>query len=160
MAAAREELEDLYRRRRVAFVNGLAPISGSYEQARDAVQETFVRALKRRRSYRGEGSLEAWVWRIAIRTAIDQRQSGREVPLEEALEPIGLPEPERDPGLAQALTELSPRRRLIVFLRYFADLSYADIACACGIDEGTVAASLAQARAKLADELNREGVRT
>lgn len=159
MAAAREELEDLYRRRRSAFVNGLAPISGSYEQARDVVQEAFVRALKRRRSYRGEGSLEAWVWRIAIRTAIDQRRSGREVPLEEALEPIGLPEPERDPQLAAALRELAPRRRLIVFLRYFADLSYADIASACAIDEGTVAASLAQARAKLADELDREGVR-
>lgn len=160
MAAARGELEDLYRRRRGAFVNGLAPISGGYEQARDAVQETFVRALKRRRSYRGDGSLEAWVWRIAIRTALDLRWPGREVQLEEALEPISLPEPERDPELAEALRQLPPRRRLIVFLRYFADLSYADIGRVCGVDEGTVAASLSQARSRLADQLERQGDRT
>lgn len=159
MAAAATELESLYRRRYGAFLNGLAPIAGSYELARDAVQETFVRALKRRRSFRGDGSLEAWVWRIAIRTAIDQRHPGREVALDEVLEPIGLPEPERDPELARALSRLPPRRRLIVFLRYFADLSYADIASACGIDEGTVAAALAQGREALASQLEREGVR-
>jgi RNA polymerase sigma-70 factor (ECF subfamily) len=159
MAADAKELEALYRRRHGAFLNGLAPIAGSYELARDAVQETFVRALKRRRGYRGEGSLEAWVWRIAIRTAIDQRQLGKEVSLDQVLEPIGLPEPERDPELARALASLPPRRRLIVFLRYFADLSYADIASACGIDEGTVAAALAQGREALASRLEHEGVR-
>jgi RNA polymerase sigma-70 factor, ECF subfamily len=158
MAADATELEVLYRRRQGAFLNGLAPIAGSYELARDAVQETFVRALKQRRSFRGEGSLEAWVWTIAIRTAIDHRHSGREASLDEALEPIGLPEPERDPELARALASLPPRRRLIVFLRYFADLSYADIASACGIDEGTVAAALAQGREALAHQLEHEGV--
>ena len=159
MSAQKEELEDLYRHRRNAFVNGLAPISGGYEPARDAVQETFVRALKRRRSYRREGSLEAWVWRIAIRAAIDLRGRGREAPLDELLEPLELPDPERDPELAAALRQLPPRRRLIVFLRYFADLSYADIARICEVDPGTVAASLAQARSQLAKQLHREGAR-
>ncbi len=41
----------------------------------------------------------------------------------------------------------------IVFLRYFADLSYAEIAAACDVSEGTVAATLAQARASLAERL-------
>ncbi|MBD0329654.1 MAG: sigma-70 family RNA polymerase sigma factor [Thermoleophilia bacterium] len=36
-----------------------------------------------------------------------------------------------------------------MFLRYFADLSYAEIAEACGMKEGTVAATLAQAHADL-----------
>lgn len=154
-----KEIEELYRRRQHAFVNGVAPLAGGYEQARDAVQEAFVRALRRRKSYRGEGSLEAWVWAIAIRTALDLRRNGLELPLDDELERIGLPEPERDPQLAQALAELPPRRRLIVFLRYFADLSYADIASACGIDEGTVAAALAQARTGLAERLDREGAK-
>jgi DNA-directed RNA polymerase specialized sigma24 family protein len=44
-----------------------------------------------------------------------------------------------------------------VFLRYFADLSYAEIADVCGVAEGTVSASLAQARALLAAELTKEG---
>ena len=158
MAAARD-IEDLYRRRQNAFVNGVAPIAGGYEQARDAVQEAFARALRKRRSHRGEGSLEAWVWRIAIRAALDLRRNGRELPLDAALDDVGLPEPERDPQLAEALAMLPPRRRLIVFLRYFADLSYADIARVCEIDEGTVAAALAQARARLAETVDREGAR-
>jgi RNA polymerase sigma factor (sigma-70 family) len=61
-----------------------------------------------------------------------------------------------DPELAAALRALSPRRKLVVFLRYFADLSYAEIAEACGMSEGTVAATLAQARAEL-HEAMKEG---
>ena len=68
-------------------------------------------------------------------------------------------EPERDPALAKALSGLPPRRRLIVFLRYFADLDYATIAEVCEIEEGTVAATLAQARQALASILDEEGVR-
>jgi DNA-directed RNA polymerase specialized sigma24 family protein len=52
---------------------------------------------------------------------------------------------------------LPPRRRLIVFLRYFADFSYADIASACDVSEGTVAATLAQAHQALAETLEPEG---
>ena len=58
-----------------------------------------------------------------------------------------LVEPERDLVLAEALRTLPPKRRLIVFLHYFADLSYAQIAQACGVQEGTVGATLTQARA-------------
>jgi DNA-directed RNA polymerase specialized sigma24 family protein len=42
----------------------------------------------------------------------------------------------------------------MVFLRFYADLSYAEIAEACGVSEGTVAATLAQARGGLADALD------
>jgi RNA polymerase sigma factor (sigma-70 family) len=47
----------------------------------------------------------------------------------------------------------------MVFLRYFADLSYSEIAEVVGISEGTVAATLAQARSALRTELT-EGVTT
>ncbi len=151
-------LEDLYRHRYISFRNGIAPIAGSYESARDFVQEAFARALRERRRYRGEGTLEAWVWKIALRAALEARRNGRDLPLDEALSVATLPEPERDPELAEALKSLSPRRRLIVFLRYFADLPYAEIAVVCGISEGTVAASLAQARASLSAMLDKQGV--
>ena len=51
----------------------------------------------------------------------------------------------------------SSRRRLIVFLRYFGDFAYAEIAEACGVSEGTVAATLAQAHAELRAALECEG---
>ena len=153
------EIERVYRERFVAFRNALVTVTGSHETARDAVQEAFARALRSSDQFRGDGSLEAWIFRIALRTALETRRNGNEVALHEALDPT-LPEPERDPELAAALRELPPRRRLIVFLRYFADLSYAEIAAVCGISEGTVAAALAQAKAALLEALENEEVRT
>ena len=150
-------LEDVYRRRYLGFRNALATVTGSYETARDAVQEGFVRALRERNRFRGDGSLDAWVWRIALRAALEQRKR----PL---IEPAGdlpeaaLVEPGHDPELASAIRTLPPRRRLIVFLRYFADLSYAEIAEACELSEGTVAATLAQAHDALLRELTSKEV--
>lgn len=148
-------IEQLYRDRYVGFRNALAAVTGSSDTARDAVQEGFARALARRGQYRGDGPLAAWVWRIAFRCALETR-GVRDVPME-AVDPQLL-EPERNPALAFALASLPPRRRLIVFLRYYADFSYADIAAACDVSEGTVAATLARAHQALADALKREGV--
>jgi RNA polymerase sigma-70 factor (ECF subfamily) len=147
-------LEHLYRNRYARFESVLTTITGDRETARDAVQEAFALALARRRQYRGEGSLEAWVWKIALRRAAGLRmRTDRPLPLE--LE-SALPGPESDPALAAGLRRLSARRRLFVFLRYFADLSYQEIAEISGVSRGTVAATLAQARAELADALRSE----
>ncbi len=155
MDARAREIEELYRERYVGFRNALATVTGSYESARDAVQEGFARALASRKQFRGEGSLAAWVWRIALRAALEA-QGRREVLLDEVLDPR-LVAPDRDSSLAEALAILPPRRRLIVFLRYFGDFSYAEISDACGVSEGTVAATLAQAHESLAEILSPEG---
>jgi RNA polymerase sigma-70 factor (ECF subfamily) len=150
------ELEQLYSERYVSFRNALATVTGSRESARDAVQETFARALARREQYRGDAPLAAWVWKIALRVALEKRRRPHSLQLDESVDPA-LPEPERDPELAAALRRLSPRRRLIVFLRYFGDFSYAEIAAACDVSEGTIAASLAQAHAELRAVLTPKG---
>jgi RNA polymerase sigma factor (sigma-70 family) len=150
-------IERLYEQRYIRFRNGVAPVTGSYEAAHDAVQEGFARALRASGQYSGKGSLEGWVWRIVLRTALEQRRPGEEVPLD-AVDPVFV-EPERDFALTTAVQALPPRRRLIVFLRYFADLPYRTIAEVLAIDEGTVAATLAQARQALAEILDEEGVR-
>jgi RNA polymerase sigma-70 factor (ECF subfamily) len=152
MGASEAALEDVYRRRHQAFANALAAVTGSRDLADEVVQESFARALAARDRYRGDGALEAWVWRIAIRTGLEFRRRRSELGTDEQLDPQ-LPEPERDPELAAAIRSLPPRRRLVVLLRYVGDLSYADIARVCGISEGTVAATLAQARDGLAEEL-------
>lgn len=151
-----DDLEQLYRSDFDRFVNVLASATGSYEAGREATQEAFARALAARDSFRGDGSLAAWVWRIALRVAQERRGSPRVAVVEE-LPDVALVESERDPALTIALQKLPPRRRLFVFLRYFADLSYAEISSVCGVSEGTVAAALAQARAVLVEELRKEG---
>jgi RNA polymerase sigma factor (sigma-70 family) len=151
------EIERLYRERYVRFRNGVATVTGSYETARDVVQEGFMRAFRARDQFRHEGSLEGWVWRIVLRCALQETKTS-ELPLDE-IDP-GFVEPERDAALSAAIRTLSPRRRLVVFLRYFADLPYDTIAEICEIDTGTVAATLAQARRALAEALREEGVRS
>jgi len=152
MALDAGTIERIYRSRYSGFRNALATVTGSYDSAHDAVQEAFARALAKQSDFRG-GSPEAWIWTIALRCALGSRADP--LPLDD-LEPE-LVEPERDAELAFALRELPPRRRLMVFLRYFADLDYAQIAEICGVSEGTVAATLAQARSDLLQRLT-EGV--
>ena len=150
-------IERLYRQRYTRFRNGVAPVAGSYEAAHDAVQEGFARALRSRRQYASRGSLDACGLRIVLRAALEQRRPGGELPLDE-VEPVFI-EDERDLELAAAIRSLPQRRRLIVFLRYFADLPYQTIAEVLGIDQGTVAATIAQAKQALAEILDEEGVR-
>jgi RNA polymerase sigma factor (sigma-70 family) len=111
--------------------------------------------LRARNSFRG-GSLEAWVWRIALRAALEARPATAVISHE--LPPADLVEPDEDPELTAAIRSLPPRRRLIVFLRYFADLSYDEIAAACGVSQGTVAATLAQAHDALAAAVGRRNI--
>ncbi len=139
MALSAEEIERVYLSRYAPFRHGAAAILGGYEDAGDVVQEAFARALVERRRFRG-GSPEAWVWRIVQRRALDERRRrGRLAPLDDV--DAALVASTRDPDLAAAVRDLPPRRRLIVFLRYFADLPYDAIADLAGVAEGTVAAA-------------------
>ena len=100
---------------------------------------------------------EAWVWTIVHRRALDAVRGRTAVPLDERLEPE-LIQSERDPALAAAVRGLSPRRRLVVFLRHFADLSYDQIAALLEISAGTVGATLAQAYDELRARLEPQEV--
>jgi RNA polymerase sigma factor (sigma-70 family) len=143
----RSRLEDVYRTRYVAFCRVVMPIVGDPSLAHDVVQEAFVRALRYEASY-GGGSLEAWVWRIVLRGAYTAVGNARFTPSEGA-EGVAVMEA-RDPALAAAIRRLPARQRLFVFLRYFADLTYPQIAEACDVAEGTVASALAAAHRELA----------
>ncbi len=156
MAATPRQLEALYRERYDVFLDGMARVVRDREAGREVVQEAFARALRSRRRYRGDGSLEAWVWRIAVNEALKARRSLRVEWVDDAEAPAV---PAADDDVRDAVRTLPPRRRLVVFLRYFADLPYAEIARVCGVSEGTVAATLAQSHAELSEHLRTEGAR-
>jgi RNA polymerase sigma-70 factor (ECF subfamily) len=150
------DLEELYRRRQGAFQVMLASVTGSVESARDVVQEAFARALQKQDDFRGDGSLEAWVWRIAFRVAVgstgSQELATQEIPT------TALVDARLDPELAAAVKKLPSQRRMAIFLRYFGDLSYAEIGDVLGIAEGTVAATLSKAHQQLSADLSSTGV--
>ena len=155
--ASLDELEALYRSRFDVFARVAASVTGDSERARDAVQEAFATAVRKRRSFRGDGPLEAWVWRIVLNAA--RSDVRRSIPAVEYDEPHAANgHPERDAELRVALARLPERQRTAVFLRYYADLDYAAIGEALGIHTGTVAATLNSAHTALRTRL--EEVRT
>ncbi len=155
--ASLDELEALYRSRFDVFARVAASVTGDSERAHDAVQEAFATAVRKRRSFRGDGPTEAWVWRIVLNAArSDVRRSLPAVDVDEPAATNG--HPERDAELRVALARLPERQRTAVFLRYYAHLDYAAIGEALGISSGTVAATLNAAHTALRTRL--EEVRT
>ena len=147
-----DELEALYRSRFEIFARVAASVTGDSERARDAVQEAFATAVRKRGSFRREGPLEAWVWRIVLNAArSDVRRSIPAVDYDEPAATNG--HPERDAELRVVLARLPERQRIAVFLRYYADLDEAAIGQALGIRTGTVAATLNAAHAALRSQL-------
>ena len=140
-----DELETLYRSRLAEFRRVAAAIAGDRELGRDAVQEAFAAAVRKRRSYRGDGTLEAWVWRIVVNAARDARRR--------SVAPA--PDVQGTNGHAPVLPLelLTERQREIVFLHYYADLDYMAIADALVISPGTVGATLNAARRTLRSAL-------
>jgi DNA-directed RNA polymerase specialized sigma24 family protein len=155
--ASLDDLEALYRSRFEIFVRVAASVSGDSERAHDAVQEAFATAVRKRSSFRGDGPLEAWVWRIVLNAArSDVRRITAVAGDAEAGSANGDPGP--DATLRAALALLPERQRTAVFLRYYADLDYAAIGEALGISTGSVSATLSAAHAALRNRL--EEVRT
>lgn len=137
------EIERLYRTDYHRFVAVARGIVGTSEAARDAVQEGFAGTIRARRAFRGDGPIEAWVWRAVVNAALKQRRPRlTEVGMTEERE---APAPDRVAELAPLLAALPERQRLVVFLRYHADLDYRSIAEALEIEVGTVSATLSAA---------------
>lgn len=129
--------------------------AGDQHAAEDLVQAALEKAYVAWPRIQRKGAQEAYVRSIMTRTAIDRtRQRSRrgelvtdDVP-EVAVHPVG-PE-DRDTVLA-LLRELSPRQRAVLVLRYYEDLSEAQIADALGCSTGTVKAHASRALAALRD---------
>lgn len=156
--AEKSEIETIYRKRFDAFLFTVTALLGDGQVALDVVQEAFARALRRRRSFRRDGSLEAWLWQIVLNTGRDRRRARQREDVLAQVEPTVEVFAESPHELRSSLLALPERQRLAVFLRYYADLSYTEIAEVLGVSPGTVAASLNAAHGALRERL--EEVRT
>ena len=151
-------IERVYRAHYGTFLRVAVAIVRDEQVAEEAVHDAFVRALRHGRSFGGRGSLDAWLWRIVVnearRRAVTERRP-RPVPAWAAPETdvaASNGHREGDP-LAALVTALPERQRLVLFLRYYADLDYEAIAEALGIKAGTVAAALHAAHSTLRRQL-------
>jgi RNA polymerase sigma factor (sigma-70 family) len=150
------QIEAIYRAELTRFERVARAVTGDRETALEAVQEGFADALRRSSQWKGAGPLEGWIWRCVLNRARKARQAPS-APLNEELEANGRGG-EPDAQLRVYLAALPERQRLVVFLRYFADLEYREIATALDIEVGTVGATLSAAHAALRTALEEVSV--
>lgn len=149
-----EQIELIYRQRYPAFLRVAVAITGDEQLGSDAVQDAFVGVVRSRRGIRRRGAIDAFAWRAVVNAARDRRAVGVE-----AGEPPDLVAPtaaEPDDRVRLAIGALPERQRLVLFLRYFADLDYEAIGRVMHIQSGTVGAALNTARAAVKESLERE----
>jgi len=140
---------------------------GERGEAEDAAQEAFLRAYANLDRYDQERSFKTWVLSIASNHCIDRLRRRRLtwLSLEEPLPPhpaltSDTPGPEeatlvheRNVLVQELLDKLSPEYRIAVVLRYWYDLSYAEIAEMLNTTESAVKSRLFRARQALAEQL-------
>ena len=136
-------------------------------EANEATQDTFITALRALESYRERSNFKAWLYKIALNvsrsrlrkrkalerlqhtlTSVFKVQSQHSASLEDVV--IGN---EKDAELRKALEKLGERHRIPIVLRYYHDLSVAEIAEILNIKEGTVHSRLSIGREKLRTKL-------
>jgi RNA polymerase sigma factor (sigma-70 family) len=145
-----QALEAIYERRYHRFVRVAEAVVGDPELARDVVQDAFARLVQRQADFRGEGSLDGWAWRTVVNTALNARRDRPPAPVElvESLESSVNGHPS-DARVRALVASLPDRQRLVLFLRYYADLDYSSIGETLQIETGTVGATLNQAHAAI-----------
>jgi RNA polymerase sigma factor (sigma-70 family) len=147
------QLEALYRRRFEHFARVASAICGDLDRGRDAVQTAFTTAVRERRSFRGSGTVEAWVWRIVVNEARRIAREPHVESLEGSIQRTANGRGEDALGIGAWIAALPERQREALFLRYYADLEYRAIADVLGVEVGTVSATLSAAHKTLRKRL-------
>jgi RNA polymerase sigma-70 factor, ECF subfamily len=148
------DIEEVYRLRYRQFLRVTTAITGDEDAGHDAVQEGFAAAVRHRDAYRGDGPLEAWVWRAVVNAARKTRtKHGKSIAVVESTTTANGGAPADETGIRTWIAGLPERQRLAVFLRYYADLDYRSIANALDVEVGTVSATLCAAHSALRKQL-------
>ena len=141
-------------------------LTGNEEDARDVVQDAYLRAYKGLKRFREEAQFSTWMYRITANcasTAMTKGKKHRHEELENEA-PLADARPDHDPEAAgdaellrarlnDALEELPPRLRAVVVLRDMYDLPHQAIADELGITEAAAKVRLHRARRRLRERL-------
>ena len=170
-----EDFAVLFERHRAEVRRHLQRIHRNDEDAADVTQEVFLRLWHRAGQWKGEGSLLAWLLRIATNLALNHIRSVRRR-REEPLQPVSATEGEEDDGrvpdwmidastlppdevlalaerrrlLREMVTRLPEDRRKVIRLVYDGHMDTRRAARELGIPEGTVKSRIHHARKQIA----------
>ena len=171
LAGDRDAFRRIVEREGSSVVSACARILGDRAEAEDVAQEAFVIAYRSLGTWRGDGSLGAWLARIAVRLAVRRAAQRKQVtwldPLaadadlpgqdryrstgrSDAADPAHtILRTERDARLRAAVASLDEPYREVVALRFFAERSLAEIADSTDRPLGTVKTHLHRGLARL-----------
>jgi RNA polymerase sigma-70 factor (ECF subfamily) len=162
----RPAFDELVRRTYVDTYTLAMRLTADEEDARDVVQEAYLRAWKGLGRFRGDAQFSTWMYRITANvayTAVKRRRRHRTAPLVEVEDVIELrveAQPEQAAEtqallarLAGALDELPPKLRVLVVLKDVYGLSHEEIADELGISVAAAKVRLHRGRKKLRDVL-------
>ena len=124
------------------------------EQAKDAVQETFIKAYRNLDSFRNDASEKTWLTRIAINTCKNMYRSGwfRHMDRSMTLDMIAerpAPADEHDDELTTAIMNLPVKLREAALICWLQGMTYDEAADMLGISRQAVGSRLNRARQKL-----------
>jgi RNA polymerase sigma-70 factor (ECF subfamily) len=148
-------------------------LSGDADEARDLVQETFVKALKGFGSFQEGTNFRAWMFRIlrntflTSRTGLERRNTVQEdeAGFEETVVSQETPETalmrRADTDLVRkAIAQLAPAFQEVLLLADVEEMKYQEVADALSIPIGTVMSRLARARKQIREYILQTGSRT
>ena len=138
-----------------------------FEDADDATQDTFLKAYRSLKQFRGDARLKTWLCRIARNECLNRLRNERMIPLDERLvveggfrfvnstpSPLELIEQQEIQSTVHAaINELPPAYRLVIMLFHLDGLSYEEISQVMEIPMGTVKTHIFRARRLLKSKL-------
>ncbi len=151
----RRDQELLYRRHAAKLYAVCLQYSGNDEEARDILQEGFIKIFENLVHYKHEGSFEGWVRRIMVNTALEKYRSKHLLHRVDDIDRI--PEPDAEPDnedyaglqavdLLGIIRELPPKYRMVFNLFAIEGYSHREISKMMKISEGTSKSNLSRAR--------------
>ncbi len=162
----RAAFDELVRRTYVDLFSLAVRLTGNEEDARDVVQDAYLRAWRSIGKFRGDAQLSTWLYRITANCAsthLARRRRHRTEPFSPGLDPVdvrheGQPEAMSESAmdrevLAQAVHELPPKLRAVVVLRDVYGLPHEAIAEELGISLSAAKVRLHRARRRLRDTM-------
>jgi RNA polymerase sigma-70 factor, ECF subfamily len=162
----REAFDELVRQTYTEVYTLALRLTGNEEDARDVLQDAYLRAYKGIKRFRGDSQFGTWMYRITANCAathLGKRSKHRHEDLDDSTTVVDS-RPEIDPELRadaaversrlnEALAELPPKLRAVVVLRDVYDLPHEAIAAELGISEAAAKVRLHRARRKLREQL-------
>ncbi|PYL68497.1 MAG: RNA polymerase subunit sigma [Verrucomicrobia bacterium] len=170
-----EAFDELVTRYRTRVFGMIYNMVHSEQDAWDLAQDSFLKAWKSIKRFRGRSSFYTWIYRIVMNVTIDwlrkkQVKGGgiefddaiqlREVepasttvPKSEALPHETMERNEIRARIDQAIAQLSPEQRAVILMKEIEQMQYHEIAEALGCSIGTVMSRLFYARKKLQNQL-------